>query len=315
MPQNHMYEGPESYSNYGFSIVRNVLSESEVREIRGILDGLFKKGPYVNRPMFLLDEFFKRSLLYKAVFQKRVVEGLKHCLTPDLTFIPDFNVHHNFYGLPGWHADCGSESGNVYLYDKNYKFAKCGIFFQSYDNGWGGSIYVKPFSHRAYLTSHRWLSKFLKALTRIQVKLNLNTLLVPARAGDMLVFDSRLYHQSSEPAPSNLKNFKEIDVGLWTVPNEHAKYVIYWDSCYPAMVDDHMQNSIKRANLEQPNPTGKVGKEPVFTENMSFYYPDDYPAEIVRLVNELGIKMASLPKAKCEQFKNKLSMLTGQLGS
>src|SRR5258706_1238110 len=172
MLNNDIYDGPESYRKYGFSIIRNVLSDKEVREIRGLLDDLFIRGRYANRPMFFLDEFFKQPALYKTLFRKSVVDGLKRCIADDLAFIPDFNIHHNMYGLPGWHADSGNESGNTYLYDQNYKFAKCGIFLQDYDNGWGGSIYVKPESHRAYLTSNIFLRYFLKALTRIQVKFN-----------------------------------------------------------------------------------------------------------------------------------------------
>jgi len=73
-----------------------------------------------------------------------------------------------------------------------------------------------------------------------------------------------------------------------------------------------MRNMVKRANLEQANPSGKFGTEIVFSRNMSYFYPEDYPAEIVRLVRELGIKMSSLAKSDSEQFKKRLPMLEGQ---
>jgi len=145
MQKENNYEGPESYNRYGFSIVRQVLSPQDVQQTRALLDHFYKKSPNLDPRMLYSDQLLEHSPLVKCIFQKRVVEGLKQCLTNHLVFMPDFVVLRNAYGLPGWHTDCGSESGSAYLYNPDYKFAKCGIFLQDYDNGWGGGVYVKPF--------------------------------------------------------------------------------------------------------------------------------------------------------------------------
>jgi len=307
MPKADDFEGSESYIKYGFSIIRNALSHDEVLQVRKLLDDLFKKGPYINRRICCLDEVFKHPTLYKNIFRENIVKGLKECLGKDLTFISDFHVHHNAYVIPGWHRDCGSESGNAYLYEKNYKFAKCGIFLQDYDNGWGGSIYAKPESHLAFLTSNILARYFLKALTYFQIKFNLNSFVIPARAGDLVVFDSRLYHQSCEPSPANMSHFKKIGTGFYSIPENHTKYVIYWDSCHSDMVNDHFENLLKRANSEKLNSTGKPGEDVFFSRNLSYYYPDDYPLEIIKLVKDLDIKIPSLEKKGCDNLKRKIS--------
>jgi hypothetical protein len=219
-------------------------------------------------------------------------------------------VQHNSFGLPGWHVDCGSELGKAYLNDPGYKFGKCGLFLQDDTNGWGGSIYVIPFSHKAFRTRNKYLRKFLRAVGFLQAKWNIGRLTAPVKAGDLLFFDSRLLHQSAEPSPDNRKDFEKIGPNFWRVPEEHTKYVMYWDACHPAMVHDFLQNVITRAYEEGPNPDRVVGREVAFSRNMALCFPDDYPDEVVKLAKELGVEVASLDRDSCQTFKERVRVLT-----
>ena len=82
-------------------------------------------------------------------------------LGPELWYQHDWDVQRNSYGLKGWkrhsgwHMDAGSETGNDYLRAADYRFVKCGIFLQDFDNGWGGGIRIKPKSHRGLFEPYR----------------------------------------------------------------------------------------------------------------------------------------------------------------
>lgn len=304
------YEGPESYSRYGFSITRNVLSKDQVLETRALLDSLFKRGDYVNQRSFFWEELFRHPLLYCPMFSKSVVESLKKIFGKELAYLPNFQIHHNWYGIPGWHTDCASEASNAYLYRQDYRFAKCGIFFQDYDNGWGGSIYVKPGSHLEFMEKNAVKRARLKFLNRMRTRLHFGTVTAPVRAGDMLVFDSRILHQSSEPARENRKTFKWIAPGLWRVPEAHTKYVLYWDACPRFLAQSHIDHCVKKAYEDGPDYRREVGKEVVYSRNIALCYPDDYPQEFVECAENLGITMTTLDKASCERFKERFKALT-----
>ena len=78
---------------------------------------------------------------------------------------------------------------------------------------------------------------------------------MPIKAGDFCFFDSRLLHSSAPPSWENIKELATIGKpeisGFWQdIPKECTKYVIYWDACNAAMVDDFLRNSVKRAQSE-----------------------------------------------------------------
>ncbi len=90
--------------------------------------------------------------------------------------------------------DAGSESQHSYLHSSAYRFAKCGIFLQDFDNGWGGGIMIKPKSHRSFCEGNRLKRVWFRLrrtldLVAIRSATGFDTFEVPTRAGDFCFFD------------------------------------------------------------------------------------------------------------------------------
>ena len=314
---NDQFYNQESFRKNGFVIVRNALSSEEVTETRQHLDEWFKKKHNNTQRFMLLPSVLEQDFIYKLYFKPKIVSALRGVLGPELYYINDFHIQCNAFGVEwpenarfpkrgsGWHRDADSESKQCYWREKGYKFVKCGIFLQDADNGFGGGIYLKPASHKYFEKNtplhaiFRLRFRFLCFLFRLGIK---NEFLAPMKAGDLCFFDSRLFHASSIPDRSNLSSIQSRTSYLWQMPNEHTKYVVYWDACNEQMVNDFMQNSLNRALLEYDNKSASVGNEPFFSSYVTYGYPDDYPDSFVKIATDMGVKIASLSREQIAQL-------------
>ena len=220
-------------------------------------------------------------------------------MVPILCYQHDLHVQRNSYGLvgwqkhTGWHIDAGSELGNIYLCDPEYRFAKCGIFLQDFDNGWGGGIRVKVKTHRDR-SEQNMLKKTYFFLRRVafnrltaRLRIDMGTTHVPTRAGDLCFFDSRLLHASAAPSRDNIRavgrDRPHPDAYFWPqIPSRHTKYVLYWDACNTAMAADFLRNSMKRSQTEPEGMIEKPLAPAVWTRILALSYPCDFPPELRR---------------------------------
>src|SRR3990167_11440807 len=148
--KNASFYDKDSFRKNGFVIVRNVLTDEEVTDIRQYLDEWFKTKHSNTQRFMLLPSILKHEFLYKLYFKPQIVNALRSALGPELSYIHDLHVQRNAFGVEwpenakfpkrgtGWHIDAGSESTQYYLREKSYKFAKCGILLQDATNGFGG---------------------------------------------------------------------------------------------------------------------------------------------------------------------------------
>jgi hypothetical protein len=310
---------------FGIVIARNVLAASEVSEVRAELDRAFAAMHLRDDSVMCPSQVLKHPLVWSAMFKIRVVQTLRAALGPELCYHQDLHVARNSYGQSGWkrhtgwHMDSGSEGANAYLRAPNYRFAKCGIFLQDFDNGWGGGIRIKPKSHRGHSEAEglrRRLFFARRALTRVasMARLDFDTMHVPVRAGDFCFFDSRLLHSSVPPSWENIKRIgydctPEIQ-GFWRdVPPEHTKYVVYWDASNVAMVADFLHNSVQRAERELPGTIERRSHPAMFTRILALRYPEDFPADFARAAAEQQIAIASLSRSEADTYKEKLQTM------
>ena len=89
----------------------------------------------------------------------------------------------------------------------------------------------------------------------------------------------------------------------------HTKYVIYWDSCNRAMVEDFLRNSVKRAESEQDGMSEHRFRAAIMTRILSLNYPDDFPADFVAAASACDIGVASLERERAAFYKRKLQTL------
>ena len=294
-----VYATAEDYRKFGFCIIRNVLDASEVEEFRALLDRTFLNRDPIPR-MLLPQDILKMKELYLIPFRERVVEKLRASFGEELCYFTDFQLQRNMFG-GHWHVDSGSEYHNAYLMDPSYRFAKCGVFLQDSTTGWGGTIDVVPKGHKF------WLSRFTNQyLPNLFIKTMLDKfgpkfkgMTVHVKPGDMVFFDSRLPHISTNPTKENMKAV-EIFSGMRCegIPPEHTKYVFYWNAMNKSMASDFLINSQKRVFAEE-----SYGKELFYSDYLSHSYPDDYPDDFVRHAEKQRVHIASLEKFKTDVFK------------
>lgn len=315
----------EAFRIFGIILVRNALTGEEVTRVRAQLDQAFASEPMRDVAVMCPTQILKHAPVWSMVFKDRIVRALQAALGPELAYHQDLDVQRNNYGqngwrrYTGWHMDSGSEGANAYIRAPDYRFAKCGIFLQDFDNGWGGGIRIKPKSHRG-LSEPQGLRRRLfftrRALARVAdvVHFDLDTFHVPSRAGDFCFFDSRLLHSSVAPSWQNIKRIgydQKPDIqGFWRdVPPEHTKYVIYWDASNAAMVADFLRNSIKRAESEPPGMVERHARPATFTRILAMRFPDDFPESFITVARERRIGVVSLPKQETDFYKDKLKTM------
>ena len=314
-----------AFRTWGFVLIRNVLSQKEVTQVRSELDRAFASAHLRELPTMCSSELLKRELIWRNLFTESIVRSLRAALGQPLCYQNDADVQRNSYGLTGsrrysgWHMDAGSESNNDYLRAEDYRFAKCGIYLQDAANGWGGGIRVKPKSHRGFAESNPFKRKFFvlrRMANRLasMLRLDMDSLEVPTRAGDFCCFDSRLLHSSVPPREENVRKIGYDRNGnrsrYWPdVPRDHTKYVIYWDACNLAMSEDFLRNSIKRSEAELLGMTEQRFQPAVFSRILSLEYPDDFPRNFVAAAAERNIAVASLDAQRSRYYKQKLASM------
>jgi hypothetical protein len=314
-----------AFQVFGIVLVRNALDPEEVCAVRAELDRAFADRRLREGSVMCPTDVLSHPLIWSTLFKRRIVHALHAALGPELCYHQDLHVARNSYGQSGWkrhtgwHMDSGSEGANAYLRAADYRFAKCGIFLQDFDNGWGGGIRIKPKSHRGHAEPEglrRRLFSARRAFTRAAaiVHLDLDTLQVPARAGDLCFFDSRLLHSSVPPSRENIRRIgydRRPDIqGYWRdIPPEHTKYVIYWDSSNSAMVTDFLRNSVQRAEREPPDMVEQDSRMAMFTRYLAVRFPDDFPAEFVTAAAQCQIQVVSLSKTESDFYKRKLQTM------
>lgn len=309
-----------SFAELGFAYGKNAFSENCVNDIRLELDRVFENSKGNTMKLLKIKNFLSSDKLIETLFNTTVVSSLKKCMGQDLAYIGNFRVQRNAFGIQwkdgelgpnnktGWHIDAGSERNNSYLLQPSYSFAKCGIYLQDSDNGWGGGIRLIPRSHLIFKNRSKWSNYLLRAINSLKMKYfsDLMSVEVPIKAGDFLCFDSRLWHSSLSPSSSNLRKIKYREGNYWELPEQHKKYVIYWDAGAKKDTSSFLKNSVKRSDEEI---NAKNESDLNFTEYLSCYFPDDYPSSFVDQAKLKTIDIASLSKEESNVFKDMILSL------
>ena len=315
----------DAFHIHGMVVVRNALDAGQIERVRAALDRAFNEAHMRDVPVMCPSQLLRHPDIWAMLFRPRIVRALRAALGPELVYHQDLDVQRNSYGQngwkrhTGWHMDSGSEGANAYLHEPGYRFAKCGIFLQPFDNGWGGGIRIKPKSHRGHAEPNglrRRLYFARRAVCRAAslLHLDIDTFVVPILAGDLCFFDSRLLHSSVPPSFANIKSIgyhrrPEIQ-GYWRdVPPQHTKYVIYWDASNAAMVTDFLRNSIQRAQSEPAGMVEQYSRPATYTRILSMRFPEDFPPQFVAAAHEHRLEIVSLSKAETDFYKSKLQTM------
>tara|TARA_B100000787_G_C16186275_1_gene294842 strand:+ start:301 stop:1320 length:1020 start_codon:yes stop_codon:yes gene_type:complete len=245
----------ESYNKYGVFFITGVYTSSQINQLRNELDVIFNESgePRGLQIQNIIDNNSKNKL-YKAIMHPSIMNVLNSIFSnSDVSLLPPYQAVKNF--LPhssngdGWHRDCGGQltinECRQNLSSKKFIFGKMGLFLQD-NSEYGGSISIIPGTNRDYfglLKSWRpakfliflstFLQKFSPSFYKIIIKTNIINYLLggiktKVKAGDIVIFDYRLWHQGTPASPEIEKNlvynFETLQAKL---PPEKTKYVLY----------------------------------------------------------------------------------------
>jgi hypothetical protein len=290
---------PKYFNILGFTIVRNVFTQDEVIHLREVSKGIFdKENP---KQMLLPTHVANSPELNQVIFKPKIMTAFRMAFGDPYVQWGDFQVQRNMFG--GWHTDAGSEKMAPYLYSKDYRFAKCGLFLQDNTQKWGGGIQIRLFSTYIF---NRFPSIIRIPLAKIYqgiMPLLEHTLLI--NKGDLVFFDSRLHHSSVYPDGAMIENSNYAET--FDAPHEHSKYVLYWNACNQASISGFMRNSVIRGVVEEFMES--EGVEPFFLDYLSRSFPDDFDESFVKKVSDNKMIFASLEKDKADKIKELLKTM------
>ena len=280
----NQFEHADSYRDNGFVLLRNVISKEDVQTIRDHMFGLLDDTTTVGH--MSIDEVLAFPTLWRHQFNERIVSRLKQVLGNQPTYMNDFDVQFQKIDTAGpskgWHIDAGYEAGKCapYLLDPDYSFCKVGLFFQPNTIEYGGGIDVQPGGHELFRRIGSPASSYAIIHVRQRFGQRLRRgLTVETRAGDVLIFDSRLPHASTAGR-----------LPLASTPHSQRKLTVYWDVAGRALDGDaFFRNAVERSLLDNSNST-------FYRNYLRYHYPDSYPSEYVDHATRAGINIQSLPK-------------------
>ena len=261
------------FKRKGFCVLK-VLEADSVDAARKEINSVLGKN--FDKEVIEIDGIFRLGL-WRLQFESKLIQTCKN-IFGDFGYINDFNLQCEYVDnrgpAKGWHVDCGSEGDNSYLRNPDYKFAKIGIYFQDNAPGLGGGIDVISYSHHLYR-----LPKWLRVLVTVVAR-KLNFILrrtVRTKAGDAIIFDSRLLHRSTPLS---------VDPG-----SRPSKFVLYWEVTDKQNFQDFLLNSIRRATV---HPSKKKEDSRFFRKYLGYAFPVDYPEEYVSSSVNSGVNIFSL---------------------
>lgn len=260
-----------AYARDGYVLVRGVVGAGEVARLRALVTEAFARLRGARR--FLLPtEVLAIEELATVPFAPRVVETLRAVLEPGFATFADLCVQREMFGT--WHTDADSEGARRYLYAPGYRNAKCGLFLQDNDAVRGGGIDVLAGGHR-FLPAPGRRARFLLKRLRDRAGTLLFGEALPIRAGDLVIFDSRLPHRSTPRRAAS----------------PEPKYVLYWNACRARWADEYIAHNARRAAREER-------EERFWSDYLPLRFPEDFPPAYVTAAGRAGAFVATAARPR-----------------
>ena len=280
----------KEYEKYGYVHLKEVLSTKDVEVLKNLILESGRRS-YVREIDFLL----KHHDLYKHQFNPSIISAVKQIFGVNSMYVNDVNIQvEQFYNDrpdKGWHADADGEGMAKYLFRREYGLAKIGIYLKSNSAEMGGGVDVEVGGHRSYqyfgdsFIGH-FFSVIYYKIDRLLLSKFRRREMINTKAGDVLIFDSRLPHRSSP------KFVSESD-------EDERKISIYWQVAKNANnANDYLRHSMRMDFVDENN-FRHYGKF------LSLSFPADYPVDYVNYASDY-LPIASLSNSLSDRYKKDL---------
>lgn len=260
----------QKYMTEGYAIIPGVLSKSEVVELRTICQRYFENAKTKEMPASV---FLSIPELAQIPFREPVVDPLHAIFEGGYTIFPNFTVRFNKH--TPWHIDRGFVGKGRHLQDPRFICIQCGVHLQDNDAIFGGGLDVRPRSHEILIRS-RSNAKWGQDIVSYLMSIAYRSKSVDARAGDLVLWDGRLFHRGT---PARQHPVDDKIVIYWSTSSSLASHI----SAFLA----HLDQRGTRRQL-----TGKVRVER-YAEIRSIRFPRDFSKEIVEIAAKEKINVAT----------------------
>ena len=281
----------EDYKNFkknGYITFESGLNNLEISNLRKLLLKHVEDGDSCE---FCIDYALQNKDVYKTLFKKNIIKKLNN-LSENIYYLTDLNIQINKISVSGrkkgWHIDANFEHylKSDYLFSQDYRFYKVGIFLQDNLLNYGGGIDLKKASHKSFKNLGKKTLNYLYNF--IFSKFPKKKYRVPTKAGDVIIFDSRLAHSSSSSQISTNK-----------IKKDNMKIVLYWDVAGRLQDAENYLNSI----IVKTFVNQKLDNN-IFNLNfLSHNYPNSFNDFHKDLISKSGISFCSLDSDGSSYFE------------
>jgi hypothetical protein len=234
----------ERYAREGYLLVPGILSAEQVRWLRAFFRPKFDSpGPPPDTHHWLADIFGRYPEVRWLCFHEPTLQVVRALFGNDIVMLPESTAQFNYFGR--WHKDTGSFDRAGRLFFKEKDFLQWGLAYYLQDNtvAYGGGLDVEPRSHRQpddpfidlkdrrSIWKRIWHQidrparrKYWQAWEEHGGYVPSEVVSIPSRAGDMVIFDSRVNHHAT-PARGIVPQNGWIPRGL--LPFEHEKLALF----------------------------------------------------------------------------------------
>jgi ectoine hydroxylase-related dioxygenase (phytanoyl-CoA dioxygenase family) len=157
----------DNYNKNGYVIIRNVLSETEIKTFRSHMKNIFDTkiiSEQGDLELVRSNIFSRFPEVQEYFFKQPVIDSLKDLLGDDFIIMPEVSVMDSKYG--GWHKDTTSIElfGQDFHKSPDFKLVNAAFYLQD-NTDFGGGLDVVPGSH---LTQDPYVEHFKKTLGKIR---------------------------------------------------------------------------------------------------------------------------------------------------
>jgi hypothetical protein len=246
------------FLEHGYCIVPNILSASEVAELRATCLEYYERTHETE--MFATHLLSTRGL-GAIPFRRKIIDVARSVLGPEFSVFPNFTVRVDKYRE--WHVDRGFVADRECLRGP-FRCMQMAVQLQDNDPESGGGMDVAPAS--------------LHERRREGSDSPNAPVTVLARAGDLVAWDGRLRHRGT---PAKVRP---------AVP----KVVLYWSvsQSLPEHVGAFLEHLRSREYETKGGPAVRVSR---YADIQNVRFPDSFLPEVVQTIRDEGLRVAVIP--------------------
>ena len=259
-------ENPElALKRYGFCIIPAAVSKQQVDACRKYCIENKEVNEIVSNNSSLS---FSAPIISDIPFHENTVEKLMDIHGGQYLMYPNYTIRKNLY--ISWHVDIAFQKAVDGVNDVS-DFLQCVVYFQDNDVDAGGGLSVIPGSHKRrlingeYMVPAQYLNVFGSEYT------------VPNKAGDMVIFDSRLLHRSSGGS----------DI------SQDDRFGVFWTTSKPSEKSGELLRYLREWRMEK-NEGGCDKLHQRVLDMASLDYPNSFSHQAIKMMGQQKVKMCFL---------------------